>query len=248
MRQGTWLIRSRVGHSGRQRAKGVSLARVTWFDEPKRHTGSYGLGCAIRAFLNEWSTLPRMPSLSRDGEQGATVSCPTQGETMAAKKDKQARRLARKRKAQRRTPSSGQQILLNRVRASQHFHNTQVMVNPTGTEKMSEVILRFAAPCKDHDGPVPRAMIEIAIIMWNASFMPSDMQRKAVEDVVNVLPSHDSEARREMLRTAHMLLERKKQHFSDNKRMIMDYHITESAHGIHLDVVSTVPEEYTPAL
>ena len=102
------------------------------------------------------------------------------GKTMAAKKDKKARRLARKRTVQRRTPSSGQQVLLKRVRASQHFHNTQVMVNPAGTEKMSEVILRFAEPFKDHDGLVPRAMIEIAIIMWNVSFMPSDMQRKTV--------------------------------------------------------------------
>jgi hypothetical protein len=89
---------------------------------------------------------------------------------MTAKKDKKARRLARKRKAQRSTPPSGQQVLLKRVRASQHFHNTQVMVNPAGTEKMSEVILRFAEPFKDHDGLVPRAMIEIAIILWNASF------------------------------------------------------------------------------
>ncbi len=168
------------------------------------------------------------------------------GETMTAKKDKKARRLARKRKVQRRTPSSGQQILLNRVRASQHFQNTQVMVNPTGTEKMSEVILRFAEPFKDDDGLVPRAMLEMAIILWNASFMPSDMQRKAVEDLVNVFPRDDSEARREILRTAHRLLERKKQHFSDNKRMIMDCHITESAHSIHLDVVSTIPEGYHP--
>jgi len=30
--------------------------------------------------------------------------------------------------------------------------------------------------------------------------------------------------------------------------MIMDYHITESAHSIHVDVVSTVPEGDTPAL
>ena len=167
---------------------------------------------------------------------------------MTAKKDKQARRLARKRKVQRHTPFSGQQILLKRVHASQHFQNTQVMVNPTGTEKMSEVILRFAEPFKDNDGLVPRAMLEIAIILWNASFMPSDMQRKAVDDIVNVFPRDDSEARREMLRTAHMLLERKKQHFSDNKRMIMDYHITESAHSIYLDVVSTIPEGYHPEL
>jgi hypothetical protein len=194
-----------------------------------------------------------MLSSSRDGEKGATVSWPTsrmaaKGETMAAKKDKKARRLARKRKEQRPTPFSGQQVLLNRVRASQHLHNTQVMVNPAGTEKMSEVIFRFVEPFKDDDGLVSKAMLEIAIIMWNASFMPKDMQRKAVEDVVNVLPSDDSEARREMFLIVNMLLERKRQYFSNNKRMIMDYHIAESVHGINLDVVSTVPEGYHPEL
>src|SRR5438128_7953246 len=131
-----------------------------------------------------------------DGERVATVSRPTscmaaKGETMAAKKDKKARRLARKRKVQRRTPFSGQQILLKRVRASQHLPNTQVIVNPAGTEKMSEVILRFAEPLKDAYGMLPKAMLEMAIILWNASFMPSDMQRKAVEDIVNVFPSDD---------------------------------------------------------
>jgi hypothetical protein len=168
------------------------------------------------------------------------------GETMAAKKDKKARRLARKRKEQRHTPFSGQQMLLKRVRASQHLPNTQVIVNPAGTEKMSEVIFRFVEPFKDDDDLVSKAMLEIAIIIWNASFMPKDMQQKAVEDVINVLPSHDSEARREMFLIVNMLLERKKQYFSNNKRLIMDYHITESAHGINLDVVSTVPEGYHP--
>jgi hypothetical protein len=166
---------------------------------------------------------------------------------MAPKKDKQARRLARKRKAQRRTPPSGQQILLNRARASQHFHNTQVMVNPAGTEKMSEVILRFAEPFKDAYGMVSKAMLEIAIIIWNASFMPEEMQRKALEDVVSVFPQDDREARRDMLLIAQMLLERKKQYFSENKRLIMDYHIRESADSIHIDVVSTLPEGYHPA-
>ena len=165
---------------------------------------------------------------------------------MAAKKDKKARRLARKRKVQRRTPSSGQQVLLQRVRASQHLPNTQVIVNPAGTEKMSEVILRFAEPLQDEDGLVSKVMIEMAIIIWNASFMPQDMQRKALADIINVLPSDASEARHEMLLAVHMLLERKRQYFSHNKRLIVDYHITESAHSIHLDVVSTIPEGYHP--
>jgi predicted metal-dependent RNase len=193
-----------------------------------------------------------MPSSSGDDEQVATGSRPTsriaaEGERMTANKDKQVRRLARKRKAQRRTPSSGQQVLLHRVRASQHVPNTQVIVNPVGTEKMSEVILRFAEPLKDHNGLVSRAMLEIAMIIWNASFMPKAMQRKALEDVVNVLPQDASEARRELFFMVNMLVERKRQYFSSHKRMIMDYHITESAHSIHLDVVSTVPEGYNPA-
>jgi hypothetical protein len=166
---------------------------------------------------------------------------------MAPKKDKQARRLARKRKMQRRTSSSGQQILLKRVRASPHFHNTQVIAKPAGTEKMSEVILRFAEPFKDAYGMVAKEMLEIAIIIWNASFMPKEMQKKALEDVINVFPQENREARREMFLIAHMLLERKKQYFSENKRLIMDYHITESADSIHLDVVSTIPEGYPPA-
>src|SRR5215510_12215265 len=189
---------------------------------------------------------PAQPSWSRDGEQGATVPCPTQGKTMAPKKDKQARRLARKRKAQRSTLPSGQQVLLKRVRASQHFHNTQVLVNPAGTEKMSEVILRFAEPLQDEDGMVPKALLEIAIIIWNASFIPQEMQRKALEDVVNVMPKENLEARHEMFSMVNMLLERKQRYFSQNKRLIMDYHITESAHSIYLDVMSTVPEGYHP--
>src|SRR5207245_6321037 len=98
------------------------------------------------------------------------------------------------------------QNLYYSVHASQHFQNTQVMVNPAGTEKMSEVIFRFVEPFKDDDGLVSKAMLEIAIIIWNASFMPSDMQRKALEDVVNVLPSDDSEARRDMFFIVNMLL------------------------------------------
>ena len=163
---------------------------------------------------------------------------------MAAKKDKQARRIARKRKAQRRTPFSGQQVLLKRVRTSEHLQNAQVIVNPAGAEKMSEVILRFAEPLQDEDGMVPKALLEIAIIIWNASFMPQEMQGKALEDVINVMPKEHLEARHEMFSMVNMLLERKQRYFSQNKRLIMDYHITESAHSIYLDVMSTIPDGY----
>jgi len=40
--------------------------------------------------------------------------------------------------------------------------------------------------------------------MWNASFMPKDMQMKAMADIINVFPRDDREARREMLLTVNM--------------------------------------------
>src|SRR5882762_690352 len=73
-----------------------------------------GGGLPSRLVQAYHARVPLRHQSSRDGEQGATGSCPTspmaaKGETMTAKKDKKARRLARKRKVQRRTPSSGQQ-------------------------------------------------------------------------------------------------------------------------------------------
>jgi hypothetical protein len=164
---------------------------------------------------------------------------------MATKKDKQARRLARKRKAQRRTqPSSGQQILLKRAQTSEHLKNAKVIASPPGTEKMSEVILRFAEPLQDEYGAVPPNMIRFAIVVWNASLLPKKEQQKSIKNLTKIVPITQRQARRELLLTASMLLERKEKYFAGIKRAIMDYEITETADRINLDVVSTVAENF----
>jgi hypothetical protein len=170
-------------------------------------------------------------------------------EIMAAKKDKKARRLARKRKAQRASQQpSGQQLLLKRTRTSEHFKDAKVIVNPAGTEKMSEVILRFAEPLQDEYGIIPPNMIRFAILVWNASLLPEDMQKQAIKDIAKIMPDADRETRRGMILAVSMLLERKEKYFSDNKRFIIDYQITETDHRINLDVVSTVAKGYDPDL
>jgi len=45
-----------------------------------------------------------------------------------------------------------------------------------------------------------------------------------------------------------ILLERKKKYFSENKRVIIDYDITETKDMLNLNVVSTVPTGYNPEL
>ena len=164
---------------------------------------------------------------------------------MAAKKDKKARRLARKRKAQRSTQPSGQQILLKRARTSEHFKDTKVIASPPGTEKMSEVILRFAESLQDEYGVVSPNMIRFAILIWNASLMPEDTQKQAIQDIAKAVPDADREVQQGMILAISVLLERKEKYFGDNKRFIVDYQITESDHRINLNVVSTVAKDDT---
>ena len=88
---------------------------------------------------------------------------------MTAKKDRKQQRRARKRKAQRVSQPSGQQILLRRAQRFDALKNAQIVVNPGDTEKMSDVILRFAAPLlRGADGIVEKNVIRFAIGVWNA--------------------------------------------------------------------------------
>ena len=179
-------------------------------------------------------------------ERVAAPRITVEEETVVAKKDKKARRLARKRKVQRSPQPAGRQILLKRARTSEHVKDAQMLVNPAGTEKMSAVILHFAEPFQDAYGVVPPKMIQFAILVWNASLLPQDAQPHAIKTIVNLVPVTEREARREIVLLTSMLLERKAKYFADNTRYIMDYHITESAHRINLNVVSTVAEGYDP--
>jgi len=172
---------------------------------------------------------------------------------MATKKDKQARRLARKRKAQksraqRHSQPSTQKGLFKRVQSSEYFKNTKLIPNTGEVEKMSDVILRFAEPLQDEYGVVPPDMIRFAILVWNASVLPKEAQDQAFKDINKIIPNDDRKARQEMLMVISMLLERKEKYFSDNKRFIVDYNIRESSRRIHLDVASTLPEGYNPDL
>jgi hypothetical protein len=172
-------------------------------------------------------------------------------EAMASKKDKQARRLARKRKAQKsrvqqHSQPVGQQDLFKRIQSSEYFKNTQVVQSTGELEKMSDVIHHFAEPLQDENGDVPANMIRFAILVWNALLLPKDKQEEAFRDIIKALPGNERGVREGALLAIGMLLKRKERYFSDNKRVIIDYEITETEDMLNLNVVSTVPEGYNP--
>ena len=92
---------------------------------------------------------------------------------MTTKKERKQQRRAKKRKAQRVSQPSGQHILLRRAQPSDVLKNVQIVVNPGDTEKMSDVILRFAEPLlQGADSSVEKNVIRFAIGVWNASLLP----------------------------------------------------------------------------
>ena len=172
---------------------------------------------------------------------------------MATKKDKQARRLARKRKAQksraqRRNLSSTPQDFFKRVQSSEYFKNTQVIQNTGDLEKMSDVIHRFAEPLQDENGDVSANMIRFAILVWNASLLSEDKQEEAFRDIIKALPGNIRGLREGALSAISILLERKENYFSGNKSVIIDYDITETEDSLNLNAVSTVPKGYNPEI
>jgi hypothetical protein len=113
---------------------------------------------------------------------------------------------------------------------------------------MSDVIHRFAEPLQDEKGDVPANMLRFAILVWNASLLLEDEQEEAFRDIIKALPGKGRGLREGALFAIGILLERKKKYFSDNKRVIIDYEITETKDMLNLNVVSTVPKGYNPKL
>ena len=172
---------------------------------------------------------------------------------MSNRKDKQVRRLARKRKAQQprvqqHSQPSSLEALFKRVQSSDYFKNTKLIQDADGLEKMSDIIHRFAEPLQDENGDISANMIHFAILVWNASLLSKDKQEKVFRDIIKALPRKERGVREGILLAIGMLLERKEKYFSDNKRVIIDYDITETEGMLNLNVVSTVPNEYTPGL
>jgi hypothetical protein len=159
---------------------------------------------------------------------------------MTAKKERKQQRRAQRRKRQRAPQPAGQQILRQRIRKSNQWKDAPILVSPADTEKMSDVITRFAAPLKPPEEVLTAKTIQFAILVWNASLLPPREQRQALEDIANLVPDADRETRGVIQQSITMLLARKQQYFAHNRRFIVDYHIAETADMLSLNIVSTL--------
>lgn len=128
--------------------------------------------------------------------------------------------------------------------------NTEIVTNPEGEAKMSEVLEDFAAPYLEHtkSGNEQMQLLGIAIIAWNLALMPAKRRKKEknafltimCEDLDSQLSEEArTEFRRDTSEILDDLIERKLTWFKNNKRHILDYEVQETRGHLHISVMST---------
>jgi hypothetical protein len=110
-------------------------------------------------------------------------------------------------------------------------------------EKMSRVILDFLGPYLEqtHSDADIEKLVTVGIVAWNTANVAGKEREKLLEATLEKFPADARQSARALIEE---LVRRKEALFADNKRMILDYELTETPSGRgHLSVVSTFGAE-----
>ncbi|MEW6662553.1 MAG: hypothetical protein ACOY9Y_14450 [Bacillota bacterium] len=131
--------------------------------------------------------------------------------------------------------------LENKVRGSGLFSGKVTFVHGM-KEKMSEVLLDFAAPFLDGlDEPKEmEKVISFAAVVWNLSLLPEDQQKNGMKEIADIFGQGGQEYRNVGMFMTEVLLERKKKFFPNNKRLIINYEFGFKNGLPWLNVASTI--------
>ena len=125
--------------------------------------------------------------------------------------------------------------------------NQKIVVNPVGEAKMSEVLTEFVKPYADHadTDEAYQKLLVIGILAWNAALLPTKKRQEMVNSLLGEMPTSMPKEFRSIV---EMLIERKLKHFAENKRVNVNYELTDIGDGFHLSVASTLKIDEESAL
>jgi len=151
---------------------------------------------------------------------------------------------SRKRRRERRKKHGASERLKARLERGS-FRGQKLVIMPSGQVKMSEVLADFVEPYMDSvdTEEAYRRLLTLALMAWNASFLPEEEQQDMIDRVLEAgIPVGNDELKAGLKGIVNMLLARKKAHFSQYTRNIIDFEVTDRGDSYQLAVVST-PEK-----
>jgi methionine synthase II (cobalamin-independent) len=158
---------------------------------------------------------------------------------MAAKKKKKQR--ARRTKPS--VPRSSRERLEQKLQ-QRHGDDYQVVVDPKGQVKMSEVLEDFVEPYQseiDDTLDAQTKLFSLAALAWNATFLPEKERQKMLDDAVaKLMKEASSKHKQEFRAIIEGMIERKMTYFAGYKRAIIDFELIDTGNGYYLTVAATM--------
>ncbi|MEM9927467.1 MAG: hypothetical protein AAF915_27645 [Cyanobacteria bacterium P01_D01_bin.50] len=118
-----------------------------------------------------------------------------------------------------------------------------VIINPEGHEKMSDILNEFIEPYLGAVNNISdyKSLVMMSVIAWNASLLPIDKQEEVLESMTSELFANaPAEVENDMRSIINELITRKNKYFSSIKRFIFDYTARDTGKDYHLSVVSSL--------
>ena len=119
--------------------------------------------------------------------------------------------------------------------------NKHKVVESAHLEKMSDILIDYAQPfidsMKTDEKSEYEKSIEISMMLWNCAIMGESLikRRQIMKMLKPVMPDAESK------KVVKYMLERKREMYPDNRRMMLNYEVTELPDGgYHLTVGSTL--------
>jgi hypothetical protein len=129
-----------------------------------------------------------------------------------------------------------------RQRVQQLFPDQEVVVGGARDGvKMSQVLEEFIAPYREFADTEEafRKLLVTAIIAWNTALFSAEERETHLEKMLEAFPE---QVRADGRAIINELMERKERYFSEYRRMIIDYEVTDTGEDYHLIVISTADE------
>jgi hypothetical protein len=153
------------------------------------------------------------------------------------RKSKKPKRIRRREQKQKRFAG------LKRKLEQRPLRGEKIVIEPRGEEKMSKVLTDFVEPYLEFadTDQAHRKLLILAIMAWNASFLPEKEQQDMINRVLDAgMPTGTEELKTALKEIMSTLIVRKKVYFSAYTRKIIDYELTDTGRNYHLAVASTL--------
>ncbi|MSP14845.1 MAG: hypothetical protein EXR62_18030 [Chloroflexi bacterium] len=136
---------------------------------------------------------------------------------------------------------SNLEMLEQKLREKGIIQGDNYIVNPPGTEKMSEVMMEFIEPYMEFATTSLtqyKQLVELAIIAWNAAILPKKEREILLNETLkNTTRPANEDMDKEFRAVVMDLIQRKERHFAKNKRLIVSYRASETKDTFHLAIV-----------